>query len=162
MKAKKLPSTPALRLLRSKKVPFEVHRYEYVERGGTAASAAALGIDPHRIVKTLLFEDADGAPLVILMHGDRSVSTKELARHIGSKSVRPCDPAVAQKHSGYLVGGTSPFGTRKAMPVYVEASILSLERIVINGGARGVLVEIAPQVLRDVLGIVEVRVGSKN
>jgi Cys-tRNA(Pro) deacylase len=114
-KAKKLPSTPALRLLRAKKVPFEVHRYAYIERGGTAASAAALGIDPHRIIKTLIFEDADGAPLVILMHGDRSVSAKELARHIGSKSVRPCDPAVAQKHSGYLVGGTSPFATRRAM-----------------------------------------------
>ncbi len=159
-KAKKLPSTPALRLLRAKGVDFEVHRYAYVERGGTAASSAALGIDAHRIIKTLIFEDSDGSPLVILMHGDCSVSAKDLARQIGTKAVRPCDPAVAQRHSGYQVGGTSPFGTRKAMPVYAEISIFELERIVINGGARGVLVEIDPQVLRDLLGVVEVSVTT--
>ena len=159
MKSRKLPSTPALRLLRSRGVSFEVHRYAYVERGGAAASSAALDIDLHRIIKTLVFEQDDGSPLVILMHGDRSVSAKDLARHIGCKSVRPCDPAVAQRHSGYRVGGTSPLGTRKAMPIYAEASIFELERILINGGSRGVLVELAPQVLRDLLDVEEVRVG---
>ncbi|MCB9670987.1 MAG: aminoacyl-tRNA deacylase [Alphaproteobacteria bacterium] len=146
-------------MLREKGVAHEVHTYTYVDRGGVAASAAALGRDPHGIVKTLVFEDERAEPLIILMHGDAAVSAKALARATGRKSTAPCAPAVAERHTGYRVGGTSPFGTRKALPVYVEASILELESLLINGGSRGVLVEIVPSVLVDVLGAVPVSVA---
>lgn len=144
-KKKKTPSTPALRALRD--TPHQVLTYAYVPRGGTAASAAALDLDEHHIVKTLVFEDDAKKPLIVLMHGDRSVSTKALARQIGVRQVKPCAPDVAQRHSGYPVGGTSPFGTRKALPVYVETSILALDWLVINGGARGLLVRVKPEAL---------------
>lgn len=131
---------------------YTEHAYDYVDHGGTAESARQLGWPEHQVIKTLVMEDERGDPLVVLMHGDRQVSTKNLARAIGVKSVQPCKPEVAQRHSGYLVGGTSPFGTRKALPVYVEASVLALERILINGGRRGFLVGLAPAVLEAVLG----------
>jgi Cys-tRNA(Pro) deacylase len=143
----KLPGTPAIRALRAASVPFEPHYYPYVERGGTAASAAALEVNEHLVIKTLIMQDQDHKPLVILMHGDREVSTKALAREIGARSVTPCDAAVAQHHTGYRTGGTSPFGLRNAMPVYVESSILDQEIIYINGGKRGFLVEIDPAAL---------------
>lgn len=135
----------AVRALRSAGVTFEPHLYRWEARGGTAASAAALAVDEHLVVKTLIFEDETGAPLCILMHGDREVSAKQLARTIGAKAVAPCAPEVADRHSGYQVGGTSPFGLRRAMPVYMERSIAALPRIYINGGARGFLVAIAPK-----------------
>ena len=150
------PVTPAVRLLRERKVDFEPHLYAYEERGGTRHSAEALGVDEHAIVKTLVMETEGGRALVVLMHGDREVSTKQLARAIGAKSVRPCDPAAAQKHTGYLVGGTSPFGTRARLPVYAERTIFELPRIYINGGKRGFLISIDPQVLRSVLNVEEV------
>ena len=159
-KKHKLPSTPALRLLRARKVEFEALQYPYVDRGGTEASAAALELPLHHIVKTLVFEDQDRAPLVVLMHGDKHVSEKALARELGKKSVSPCAPAVAEKHSGYRVGGTSPFGTKRDMAVYAERSILALPWIVINGGARGVLVRISPEVLVDLLGVTPVDVAN--
>ncbi|HEU4622921.1 MAG TPA: Cys-tRNA(Pro) deacylase [Burkholderiaceae bacterium] len=141
--------TPATALLRSRGVAFREHVYEYVDHGGTAESARQLGVDEHRVVKTLVMEDDATRPLIILMHGDRKVSTKNLARAIGVKSVSPCKPDVAHRHTGYLVGGTSPFGTRKAMPTYVESSVLELDTVLINGGRRGYLVEIAPSILLD-------------
>lgn len=144
--------TPATALLRRHGIAFTEHPYTYVEHGGTAESARQLGVPDHEVVKTLVMQDDKAQPLVVLMHGDRQVSTKALAREIGAKSVQPCKPEVAQRHSGYLVGGTSPFGTRKPMPVYVEATVLALPRICINGGRRGYLVGIAPQVLVDLLG----------
>ena len=144
--------TPATQWLREHKIPFEERSYEYVEHGGTALAASACGIDHHHVIKTLIMEDENAKPLVILMHGDREVSTKNLARQIGAKHVAPCKPEQAQRNSGYFVGGTSPFGTRKRMPVYVEASILELDKIFINGGRRGYQVGIDPKVLRDVLG----------
>ena len=147
----KAPSTNATRLLRQKAVPFTEHLYRYEDKGGTAVSARELGVPEHAVIKTLIFEDDRKQPLIILMHGDREVSTKELARQIGARSVQPCKPEVADKHSGYQVGGTSPFGTKKAMPVYAEATIFDLERIWINGGAKGFLVALAPQVLRELL-----------
>jgi len=147
----KTPSTPATRLLREKGVAYTEHPYRYEEHGGTRVSARELGVEEHAVVKTLVMEDDGGAPLVVLMHGDREVSTKALARQIGRRSVQICKPEAAQRHSGYLVGGTSPFGTRKAMPVYVERSILELPRIYINGGSRGFLVGIAPGELAAVL-----------
>ncbi|MBK8063467.1 MAG: Cys-tRNA(Pro) deacylase [Betaproteobacteria bacterium] len=137
--------TPATQFLRAQKVAFEEHFYEYVEKGGTAVSAASLGVSEHAVVKTLMMEDEDARPLVVLMHGDRKVSTKNLARQAGRKRVEPCRPEVAQRHSGYQVGGTSPFGMRKKMPVYLERSVLELPRILINGGRRGFLVAIDPQ-----------------
>jgi Cys-tRNA(Pro) deacylase len=140
----KTPSTPAVRLLREKGVAFTEHPYRYEEKGGTRVSARELGVDEHAVVKTLVMEDDTGAPLVVLMHGDREVSTKALARQLGKKSVEICKPEVANRHSGYQVGGTSPFGTRKTMPVCVERSILDLPRIYLNGGSRGFLVGIAP------------------
>ena len=143
--------TPATQMLRRAGVEFTEHVYEYVEHGGTAESSRQLGVDEHQVVKTLVMQDDRAQPLIVLMHGDRQVSTKSLAREIGVKSVEPCKPEVAQRHSGYLVGGTSPFGLRKAMPVYVEAGVLALPRICINGGRRGFLVGIAPQVLVDLL-----------
>ncbi len=131
---------------------YTEHAYDYVDHGGTAESSRQLGWPEHQVIKTLVMEDERGAPLIILMHGDRQVSTKNLARAIGVKSVQPCKPEVAQRHSGYLVGGTSPFGTRKAMPVYVESSVLALDRILINGGRRGFLVGLASEVLTGPLG----------
>ena len=144
--------TPATQLLKAHKVVYTEHPYEYLEHGGAQHSAAVLGLDPFTVVKTLIMQDQDAKPLIILMHGDRQVSTKNLARQIGAKKVEPCRPEVAQRHSGYLVGGTSPFGLRKTMPVHVESSILALERIWINGGRRGFLVGLAPTVLTEVLG----------
>ncbi|HLP31800.1 MAG TPA: Cys-tRNA(Pro) deacylase [Geothrix sp.] len=148
----KAPSTNATRLLKQAGVAYTEHLYRYEEHGGTAVSARELGVAEHAVIKTLVMEDERAAPLIILMHGDREVSTKELARQIGAKAVQPCKPEVANRHSGYLVGGTSPFGTRKAMPVYVEASVLALPRILINGGRRGFLVGIEPRVLEEHLG----------
>lgn len=152
----KFPITPAIRVLRDEKVEFEPHVYEYVERGGTKHSAEALGVDEHAVVKTLLMETDERRPLVVLMHGDCEVSTKQLARTLGVKTVQPCAPATAQKHTGYMVGGTSPFGTSKRLPVYVERTIFSLPKIYINGGKRGFLVSLDPQELRRLLPIEEV------
>ena len=146
-----ISETPATQFLRKLGIAFSEHAYAYEEHGGTAISARELGIDEHRVVKTLVMQDETAKPLIILMHGDRKVSTKNLARQIGCKSVEPCKPEVAHRHSGYLVGGTSPFGTRKAMPVYVEQSILALDKIYINGGRRGYLVGIDPDVLASAL-----------
>ena len=144
--------TPATQLLKASKVAFTEHPYAYLEHGGALHSASELGWDPFHVVKTLIMQDQDARPLVVLMHGNRKVSTKNLARQIGAKSVEPCTPEVANRHSGYLVGGTSPFGTRKAMPVYIESTILDLPKILINGGRRGYLVGLAPQVCVEVLG----------
>ena len=138
--------TPAVALLRRNGVEFTEHPYEYLEHGGAEHSAQVLGLDPWTVVKTLVMQDEKKSPLVVLMHGNRTVSTKNLARQIGAKSVEPCAPEVANRHSGYLVGGTSPFATRRAMPVYIERTILELPRICINGGRRGYLVGIDPQV----------------
>lgn len=151
-KAAHVSETPATQWLKRAGIAFSEHPYEYVEHGGTAESARQLGVDEHAVVKTLVMQDERGEPLIVLMHGDRQVSTKNLARAIGVKAVEACKPEVAQRHSGYLVGGTSPFGLRKAMPVYVEASVLTLPRIYINGGRRGYLVGVAPEVLAGPLG----------
>ena len=153
------PITPAIRFLRERRVGFVPHLYDYVEKGGTGESARQLGVDEHAVVKTLVFETNEKRPLIVLMHGDRQVSAKNLARHIGVKSVEPSTPERASKWTGYLVGGTSPFGTRTVMPVYVEKTIFELDRIYINGGKRGFLVEIEPLILPDVLKIEEVEVG---
>ena len=144
--------TPATQWLKAHRVAYTEHLYDYVDHGGTAESARQLGVDEHAVVKTLVMEDEAARPLIVLMHGDRQVSTKNLARQIGAKRVQPCQPEVAQRHSGFLVGGTSPFGTRKLMPVYVEATVLELPRIYINGGRRGYLVGIDPAVLVGLLG----------
>lgn len=151
-KDKHVSETPATQWLKAHGVAYTEHVYDYVEHGGTAESARQLGRPEHEVVKTLVMQDERAEPLIVLMHGDAQVSTKNLARAIGAKSVEPCRPEVAQRHSGYLVGGTSPFGTRKAMPVYVEASVLELPGILVNGGRRGYLVGIAPAVLAQVLG----------
>ena len=139
-----IPATPAIHFLRTHGVTFSEHPYRYEERGGTRVSARELRVDEHAVVKTLVMQDEDGEPLVVLMHGDREVSTKQLARYLGRKTIQPCDPAVAQRHTGYMVGGTSPFGTRKPLPVYVERTILDLPRVYLNGGRRGLLVGIPP------------------
>jgi Cys-tRNA(Pro) deacylase len=144
--------TPATALLRERGVAFTEHPYEYLEHGGAQHSARVLEFDPFAVVKTLVMEDEKARPLLVLMHGNRKVSTKNLARQIGAKSVEPCLPEVANRHSGYLVGGTSPFATRKPMPVYIEESILSLPKILINGGRRGYLVGIDPQACVQLLG----------
>ena len=144
--------TPATQLLKANKVVFTEHPYEYLEHGGAQHSAQVLGFDPFSVVKTLVMQDQDARPLLVLMHGNRKVSTKNLARQIGAKSVEPCKPEVANRPSGYLVGGTSPFGTRKTMPVYIEESILDLPEIAINGGRRGYLVRLDPQVCLNLLG----------
>ncbi len=144
-------------MLRAHGVPFTEHPYEYLEHGGAQRSAQVLGLDPFTVVKTLVMEDDKARPLLVLMHGNRKVSTKNLARQIGAKSVEPCKPEVANRHSGYLVGGTSPFGTRKPMPVYIEESILALPRIAINGGRRGYLVGIEPEVCVRLLGATPVQ-----
>ncbi len=151
-KKERVSETPATALLRQHRVPFTEHPYEYLEHGGAQHSAGVLGLDPFTVVKTLIMQDQDAKPLVVLMHGNRKVSTKNLARLIGAKSVEPCTPEVANRHSGYMVGGTSPFGTRRQMPVYIEETILTLPRIVINGGRRGYLVGIDPQVCVQLLG----------
>lgn len=152
MGAKHVSETPATQMLRENKVVFTEHPYEYLEHGGAQHSAEVLGFDPFTVVKTLVMQDQDAKPLLVLMHGNRKVSTKNLARQIGAKSVEPCKPEVANRHSGYLVGGTSPFGTRKTMPVYIEETILALPKIAINGGRRGYLVGIDPQVCVSLLG----------
>ena len=139
MSKEKFPSTPAILALKAQNTDFTLHAYPYEERGGTKTAAAKLMVDEHRVIKTLVMEDETGKPLIILMHGDKEVSTKALARTLGVKSVSPCDPDVAQKHTGYKVGGTSPFGTRKTMPVYIEKTITELPDIFINAGSRGLL-----------------------
>ncbi|WP_157267642.1 aminoacyl-tRNA deacylase [Azohydromonas aeria] len=156
-KEKHVSETPATQFLRRAGVAFTEHPYDYVDHGGTAESARQLGVDEHAVVKTLVMQDERAQPLIVLMHGDRQVSTKALAREIGVKSVEPCKPEVAQRHSGYLVGGTSPFGTKKAMPVYVEATVLELPEIRINGGRRGYLVGIDPKLLPTLVGARAVR-----
>ncbi|EGI75482.1 aminoacyl-tRNA deacylase [Hylemonella gracilis] len=150
-KKEHVSETPATALLKARGVVFTEHLYDYVEHGGTAESSRQLGFPEHEVVKTLVMQDQDAKPLIVLMHGDRKVSTKNLARQIGAKSVEPCKPEVANRHSGYLVGGTSPFGTKREMPVYIEESILALPRIAINGGQRGYLVGIAPLVCVELL-----------
>jgi Cys-tRNA(Pro) deacylase len=144
--------TPATQLLLANKVAFTEHPYEYLEHGGAQHSAEVLGLDPFTVIKTLVMQDQGAKPLIVLMHGNRKVSTKNLARQIGAKSVEACAPEVANRHSGYLVGGTSPFGTRKTMPVYIEETVLALPRIVLNGGRRGYLIGIAPEVCVQLLG----------
>jgi Cys-tRNA(Pro) deacylase len=154
----KLPVTAAVRVLRDHDVEFTHHPYEYEERGGTAVSARELGVDEHAVVKTLIMENDAKRPMIVLMHGDREVSTKNLARHLGVKSVAACDPATADRHSGYQVGGTSPFGTRKAMPVYMQRTIAELPYVYVNGGRRGYLVGMKPGDLVRVLKPVAVDV----
>jgi len=144
-------ATPAIHFLRKHGVTFAEHPYRYEDRGGTRVSARELGVDEHAVVKTLVMEDEAKQPLIVLMHGDREVSTKQLARQIGRKAIQPCTPAVAQKHTGYLVGGTSPFGTRKSLPVFVERSILALDVIYVNGGRRGLLVSLPPRDIVETL-----------
>jgi Cys-tRNA(Pro) deacylase len=162
MSKEKAPVTAAIRELRTHKVAFTDHLYEYEEKGGTAVSARELGVDEHAVVKTLVMEDDARQPLVVLMHGDLKVSTKELARVIGVKTITPCNPDTANRHSGYVVGGTSPFGTRKKMPVYMEQSILELPKIYINGGKRGYLVGVDPKDVARVLAPVMVKVGISD
>lgn len=159
MAKEKTPVTAAVRALRAAGVSFSDHLYNYEEKGGTTVSSRELGVDEHCVIKTLVMENDAKQPLIVLMHGDRQVSTKELARQIGVRSVEPCRPEVAQKHTGYLVGGTSPFGTRRQMPVYVEESILSLPLIYLNGGKRGYLVGLTPAELQRVLQPAPVRVA---
>jgi len=151
-KKERVSETPATQFLKNQQVDFSEHPYEYLEHGGAQHSAQVLGWDPFHVVKTLIMQDQDTKPLVVLMHGNRKVSTKNLARQIGAKLVEPCTPDTANRHSGYLVGGTSPFATRKAMPVYVEETILGLPKILINGGRRGYLVGLDPQVCVHLLG----------
>ena len=160
MKGTKGPTTQATLFLKANGVAFTDHLYAYEAHGGTNVSARELGVDEHAVVKTLVMENELKKPIIVLMHGDRKVSTKELARQIGCKKVEPCKPEVANKHSGYLIGGTSPFGTKSRMPVYVERSILELNRIYINGGRRGYLVGIDPKELRRLLAVEEVEVAA--
>ncbi|HSC85764.1 MAG TPA: Cys-tRNA(Pro) deacylase [Polyangiaceae bacterium] len=160
MAQEKFPVTPAVRVLRSAGVAFVGHLYTYEHRGGTAHSSRALGVDEHQVIKTLVLEDQDKRPLIALMHGDREVSTRGLARALGLRSVTPCEPSVATRHTGYEVGGTSPFGTRKQLPVYVQPSVLELELIYINGGKRGFLVEIQPSELVRVLRATPVEMSA--
>jgi Cys-tRNA(Pro) deacylase len=155
----KAPSTQAVRLLRQAGIPYTEHLYRYEEHGGTRVSARELGVAEHAVIKTLVMEDEKGVPLIVLMHGDREVSTKELARQAGAKSIQPCRPEVANRHSGYLVGGTSPLGTKKAMPVHAEATIFDLDRIFLNGGSRGFLVGLDPKDLDKVLAVTRVSVA---
>ncbi len=159
MPKEKTPVTPAVRRLRDEKVSFSDHLYAYEEKGGTSVSARELGVDEHNVIKTLVMEDEKRNPLIILMHGDLQVSTKEFARIIGVKQLSPCSPETAQKHTGYQVGGTSPFGTHRSMPVYMEKSIAGLQKIYINGGKRGYLIGITPVELVRVLQPVLVTVG---
>lgn len=156
------PVTMAVRALRAASVEFTPHVFAYEPRGGTRHSAEVLGVDEHLVIKTLIFEDDRRRPLCVLMHGDCEVSAKGLARQIGAKSVEPCAPSVAQKHSGYLVGGTSPFGLKKPMPIYLERSILALDRVYINGGARGFLVQLSPRDIVRVLSPLEVDAATSG
>ena len=156
------PITPAIRLLRAHKVSFEPHLYAYEEHGGTRRSAELLGVEEHLVVKTLIFETDARQPLIVLMHGDRTVSAKGLARALQVKSVEPCGIERAQKLTGYLVGGTSPFGTRTRMPVYAEKTIFDLPSIYVNGGKRGFLVEVKPEILKELLSAQEVEVAIKE
>jgi Cys-tRNA(Pro) deacylase len=159
MTTEKMPVTAAIRVLRAAGAVYSEHPYDYEEKGGTAVSARELGVDEHSVVKTLVMEDDRKKPLIVLMHGDREVSTKELARAIGTKSVAPCSPEGAHRHSGYTVGGISPFGTRHPMPIYMEGTILDLPKIYINGGRRGFLVGISPSDLVRILSPTAVRVA---
>jgi Cys-tRNA(Pro) deacylase len=161
-KKEHVSETPATAMLKAHGVPFTEHPYDYVEHGGAQHSAQVLGLDPSTVVKTLVMEDEKARPLLVLMHGNRTVSTKNLARQIGAKSVQPCKPDVANRHSGYLVGGTSPFGTRKQMPVYIDETILALPAIVINGGRRGYLVGITPEACVRLLGAKPVRCALED
>jgi Cys-tRNA(Pro) deacylase len=154
-----LPATPAVRVLKEKRVDFVPRPYKYEDRGGTEVAARELGVDEHLTVKTLVMEDEGKSPFIVLMHGDREVSTKDLARLLGVKTVQPCDAAAANRHTGYMVGGTSPFGTRKSLPVYVEETILSLPVIYINAGRKGLLVEMKPADLTKVLKLTPVNVA---
>lgn len=149
---KHVSETPATAWLRARGISFQEHSYDYVPHGGALQGARELGLDAHRVVKTIVLEDDGGHALIVLMHGDRRISTKQLARQIEVKRVHPCDPQLAQHHTGYLVGGTSPFGTREDLPVYIESSVLDFDRIAINGGKRGYLIELAPQVCVQHLG----------
>lgn len=159
MGKEKTPVTAATRMLKQAKVDYTPHLYHYEERGGTSVSARELKVDEHQVIKTLVMEDERRSPLIVLMHGDMEVSTKELARTLAVKSITPCTPDTAQKHTGYQVGGTSPFGTRKPLPVYMEASIQDLERLYINGGKRGFLVGLSPQAVLNLLEPTLVKVG---
>ena len=154
-----MSATPAVHFLRKHGVAFTEHPYRYEEHGGTRVSARELAVDEHSVVKTLVMEDETKQPLVVLMHGDREVSTRQLARQTGHKTIEPCDPVVAQRHTGYAVGGTSPFGTRKMLPVFVERSVLALDTIYVNGGRRGLLVGLAPLELTRVLNATPVDVA---
>lgn len=154
-----MAATSAVRVLRAHGVPFSEHSYRYEEKGGTRVSSHALGVDEHQVVKTLVMQDDQRRPLIILMHGDCTVSTRALARQIGARSVSPCEPATAERHTGYQVGGTSPFGIRTPLPIYVERSILALPQLYINGGRRGYLVSMAPSELQRVLSPVPVDVA---
>lgn len=158
-KAKRNPVTRAVLALRAAAVEFGEHPYAYEPKGGTRVSARELGVDEHAVIKTLVMEDDERAPLIVLMHGDKTVSTKALARELGRRRVTPCDPAVAERHTGYQVGGTSPFGTKRPLPVYVERSVLELERVYLNGGSRGFLVSVAPAILVELLGATPVDVA---
>lgn len=161
-KSAHVSETQATQVLRQHKVVFGEHVYDYVDHGGTGESSKQLGVAEHEVVKTLVMQDEKAQPLIVLMHGDCTVSLKELARQIPCKKVEPCKPDVAQRHSGYQVGGTSPFGTRKAMPVFVESSILALPRVLINGGRRGYLVSLEPRVLTELLGARPVQCALKS
>ncbi|MGA2781664.1 MAG: aminoacyl-tRNA deacylase [Smithella sp.] len=151
MTKEKIPTTPAILVLKAQSADFTLHTYPYEERGGTKRSASKLGVDEHCVIKTLVMEDDAGKPLIILMHGDKEVSTKSIARIIGVKSISPCKPAIAEKHTGYKVGGTSPFGTKKAMPVYIESTIADLPEIFINAGSRGLLAKMPSSELVRIL-----------
>lgn len=159
MSRDKLPVTPAIRILREKGLTFTEHPYKYEDKGGTAVCARELHVDEHSVIKTLVMEDDARHPFIVLMHGDMEVSTKDLARHMGVKRVTPCAPETAQKHTGYLVGGISPFGTRRSMPVYMEETIVGIPRIYINGGRRGLLVGLDPHEVVRLLTPTQVRVG---
>ena len=159
MKSENSPETPATRFLRQHGIAYSSHLYAYEEHGGTRVSSRELNVDEHAVIKTLVMEDEGGSPLIVLMHGDREVSTKALARILGVKSVRPCDPKTAERHTGYRVGGTSPFGTKKPLPVYMEETIPGLPRILINAGSRGLLAEMPPSELVRVLNPAPVRVA---
>jgi Cys-tRNA(Pro) deacylase len=159
MVKEKLPITQAVRMLKDNGAEFTLRTYKYEERGGTPVASRELGVDEHQVIKTLVMEDERKNPLLILMHGDNEVSTKNLARVVGVKSVEPCDPETANRHTGYMVGGISPFGTRKALEVYVEASILELSKIYINAGKRGLLAEMSPQELKRILNPIAVNVA---
>jgi len=162
MAKEKIPVTPATRLLKQANVDFTPQLYNYEERGGTAVSARELGVEEHHVIKTLVMEDEQRRALIVLMHGDFEVSTKELARVIGVKTITPCNSEIAFKQTGYQIGGTSPFATRKEMPVYIEKTILDIEKIYINGGKRGFLVSVTPQVIVDLLKPTMVEVGIKK